>query len=127
MTKNGGEIEDKFLKEYRENWLPLLKTNGEFDAQKIENEFRDLLFVAAQVSEIYDVLSGGLVSKPMYYADTIISLHNDEVQKAYDNGYEDALEDYDILVMEKALEEVKSGNMNSFNTVEDLLKDLNED
>ena len=71
-----------FNKQWKENyvntWRSLLQTNNEWDKNKIKNELHDLVFVLDQISKIYCELINGLLSKPMYYADTIISLNNDE-------------------------------------------------
>lgn len=81
------------FKEHWDIWEPLLKTNGKWDEKKIKAEMHDLLFIFSQVSEVYSTLTGGLLGKTTYYADTIIGLHNDEVNKAYHNGYADAEEE----------------------------------
>ncbi len=54
-------------------WIPLMKTNGEWDEQKIKNELHDLVFVVNQVPLIYEAISKGKLSKHNYYASTIIS------------------------------------------------------
>ena len=86
-------IIDEQAEDYETNWKPLLMTDGVFDEVKIRNEMTDLIFVYSQVSKVYMVLTGGNLSKPMYFADVIISLHNDEIQKSYDEGYRDAADE----------------------------------
>jgi hypothetical protein len=54
-------------------WLPLMKTNGEWDEQKIKNELHDLVFCVKQIGKIYSHITGGMLSKPTYYASTIIA------------------------------------------------------
>ena len=77
-------------KDYEENWKPLLMTDGVFDSVKIKNEMTDLIFIFNQVSKVYDRITGGLLSKPNYYADTIIEQYEDQITKAYESGYSDA-------------------------------------
>lgn len=74
--------------EVEEYWLPLLKTDGEWDEQKIKNELHDLVFVLKQVSEVYEHITGGKLSKPMYYAEVIIAQHDDALTKAEEDGFQ---------------------------------------
>lgn len=89
----GRDMDSATIKEYEETWLPLLKTNGKFDAEKIKNEFTDLIFVFNQVSKVYMALTGCNLSKPNYYANTIIDFHKEEISKAYHDGYTDGYEE----------------------------------
>ncbi len=41
-------------------------------------------------------ITGGNLSKPSYYASAVIALYNDQMQEAYDHGYEDAKEDFGV-------------------------------
>lgn len=88
---------NKFNKEwdndYEEFWKPLLQTDGKWDEQKIKNEMHDLCCVLDQVSEVYCHITGGLLSKPMYYADVIKAKYDDQITEAYEEGYQDALDD----------------------------------
>lgn len=79
----------KWNKGWKEFWMPLLTTNGAFDEEKIKNEMHDLVFIYEQVGKVYCELTGNLLSKPMHYAETIIDLHNEEVNKSYDEGFDE--------------------------------------
>ena len=83
------ELKKQAEQDFEEIWKPLLLTDGVLDMEKVKNEMMDLIFVYKQVAEVYSELTGGLLSKPMYYAGTIIGKHQDEVQDAYDDGYAD--------------------------------------
>ena len=48
-----------------------------YDERKIKNELHDLDFVVDQIGKIYCELTGGLLSKPMYHAETILEEHNE--------------------------------------------------
>jgi len=72
-------------KAWQETWRPLLFTDGKLDEAKIENEMHDLVFVLRQVSEVYEHITGGKLSKEMYFADTIIAEHNSVIDKAVDS------------------------------------------
>jgi hypothetical protein len=71
-------------------WLPLLKTDGQWDEQKIRNEMHDLVFIYEQISEVYGCITGGRLSKPMYYARVI----TDEVERRLT----EALEPYETAI-----------------------------
>lgn len=78
--------------EWNELWKPLLLTNGEFDETKIKNEMHDLVFIFNQVSEVYMYITGGLLSKPMYYASVIKQKFDDAVNEAAEEQTSEELE-----------------------------------
>lgn len=77
---------------FEEYWKPLLQTDGGWDEAKIKNEMHDLAFVAEQVSEVYLHITGGQLSKPMYYADGVIHAHDNEVARAVEEAVGDCKE-----------------------------------
>lgn len=68
---------------WNEYWKPLLLTDGKLDEEKINNEMHDLVFVLTQVSEVYQAVTGGRLSKETYFADTVIAEYNEQIQAAY--------------------------------------------
>ena len=84
------EITKETKESWEKTWKPLLYTNGTLDIKKIEQEMSDLIFIYKQVGYVYCKLTGNKLSKPMYYADIIISEHERECEEAYNSGYEDA-------------------------------------
>lgn len=82
--------------EYKEIWLPNLLTKGKPDMKKIKNEIMDLTFVLDQVGKVYCEITGNKLSYPNYFADTVISVYQDEISKSYDEGYADCKEDNNI-------------------------------
>jgi hypothetical protein len=85
--------EKQWEDDWKKIWRPSLLTDGKLDEQKIKNEMHDLVFIYKQVGEVYKSLTGGMLSKPMYYAQTIIQLHEERIQQAYDEGLQEAQED----------------------------------
>ena len=77
--------------EWEEYWKPLLYTNKKLDIDKIKNEMMDLIFIYQQVAEVYCHITGGLLSKPNYYAKTIIDEYDNQINKAYEEGIKDKL------------------------------------
>ena len=73
-------MKDNWNKEWREFWKPLLLTKGKFDEKKIKAEMHDLVFIYEQVGEVYCYITGNKLSKPMYYAKTIIDEFETEVE-----------------------------------------------
>ena len=103
------KIEEETQEDWEEIWKPLLYTNGKLDIKKIEKEMHDLIFVFEQVGKVYSSLTGGTLSKPMYYAEGIIQLHEDAITEAYDEGYADAKEELSQLLQESGEVEYERG------------------
>lgn len=80
-----------------ENWLPLLKTDGQWDEQKIRNELHDLVFIYHQVDEVYEHITNGKLSKPMYYADVIKQQFDEAINDAVKDAMADRLEEVGFL------------------------------
>ena len=89
--------DQKWEKSWGETWEPLLYTDNELDITKIKNEMHDLWFIMMQVSEVYAHITGGLLSKENYYADSIISRYEEMWQEAYQSGYDDCLEEHEVV------------------------------
>ena len=83
-------------KEWKTFWKPLLLVSGKFNEKKIKNEIHDLAFVYKQVGKVYCVVTGNKLSKPMYYANTIIAEYEEQINNSYDQGYNDAIKDFKI-------------------------------
>lgn len=90
--KTEEELNKETERDYESIWKPLLQTNGKWDDKKIRNEMLDLIFVLNQVSEVYCSLTGGKLSKPMYYAKTIIDAYEDQLQEDLQNYKEDIID-----------------------------------
>jgi hypothetical protein len=89
---------DKETKESIEYWIKLMKTKGKWDDKKIRAELHDLIFIFHQVSEVYCHITGGMLSKPMYYAKTITDSHDACVDEAYAEGRAELLNELRTLV-----------------------------
>lgn len=87
------DVEKEAEREWKRIWKPLLYTKGKLDIKKIKNEMMDLIFIYVQVGKVYCELTGHRLSKPMYYAGTIIAEHQREYEEAYERGYQDAKEE----------------------------------
>lgn len=88
--------DEQWEKAWKETWQPLLyTTDGELDEQKIENEMHDLVFVLHQVSEVYEHITGGKLSKEMYFASTIIAEHEKQIEQAVGEALDEMDADLD--------------------------------
>jgi hypothetical protein len=60
-------------KDWIEFWLPIVSgDDGEPDIEKIKRELADFHFVMKEVSKVYCHITGGLLSKVNYRAETVI-------------------------------------------------------
>jgi hypothetical protein len=89
------EIEKEWKESWNEIWLPAILTKGKPDLKKIKKEMYDLWFIYRQVGKVYCELTGNKLSKPMYYAETIIQEHENQCNESYENGYTDAQEEFE--------------------------------
>lgn len=88
-------------------WKELLQTNGKWSENKIRNEMHDLVFVMEQVGKVYMAITGGKLSKPMYYASTIIQEHEEACNQAVNDYRDMLLDDCKDMTKEEIIEYVK--------------------
>jgi hypothetical protein len=89
-------------------WKDLLQTNGKWSERKIRNEMHDLAFVMENVGKVYMALTGEKLSKPMYYAETIITAHEDACMEAVNQYRDMLLDDCKDMTKEEIIEYVKN-------------------
>lgn len=90
MDKEAMDI--KTQQDLEEIWLPLLKTNGQWDEQKIRAELGDLVFCFNQIADVYDYITDGKLSRQTYYADVIKAEFDDAVNRAVEERLADERE-----------------------------------
>ena len=90
---NKTKIEKEWKKSWEEIWKPAMQTKGQWNERKIKAEIHDLWFIFRQVSAVYCEITGNTLSKPMYYADTIIDEYNDQLNSSYESGFDDGYEE----------------------------------
>lgn len=71
----------------------ILNENGEVDIEQLKKELADFHHMMEQIPVIYMRMTGGMLSKTGYWAEQILSLNNQEIDKAYQSGYDDGQED----------------------------------
>ena len=90
-------------KEIIQFWKPLIYTNGKIDEKKVMNELADFYFIMKEVPKVYLEITGGLLSKLKYPAETVLSeFHEKFLDK------EITKDDVEMMVEEsKTLDELK--------------------
>lgn len=88
-------------------WKPFLQTKGKWSERKIRNEMSDLVFVYEQVAKVYVAVTGGMLSKPMYYAESIITAHEDAIQAAVEDFKDTMLDDIKDMSKEEIIQYLK--------------------
>ena len=81
------EVEDN----WREFWMPIVAPNGVVNIQQVKRELFDFSVVMRNVSEVYDELTGGMISKPNTRSSAVIAAHNDYLERCREDN--DAIPD----------------------------------
>lgn len=77
---------------YNDFWKDIIEDKyGNIDIEQLKKELCDYEFMLSEVPKVYYNVTNGLLSKPLYYADTIINCYNDYIMKYY--THKDDLED----------------------------------
>lgn len=56
-----------------EEWKKIVYTDGKLDEEKVKKELMDYGFILEQVPKVYSAVTGGMLSKPNYFADVVIA------------------------------------------------------
>ncbi len=75
---------------WREFWFPVLQCEALYCVQQELFDYHGLIIA---VSEVYDNVTGGLISKPNTAPFEVINAASDLVDKAYGAGYDAGVED----------------------------------
>lgn len=86
------------IKNYKQTWDKRWKSictnpDGSLNLDQIMRELHDYYFMLEEVPKVYCEVTGGLLSKPNYYADSVISAFEDEVEKRIKQRKEDEIRD----------------------------------
>jgi hypothetical protein len=101
--KSAQEIFDEF-------WKPLVTDgNGCFIPEAVKNELADYYFIMDQVPKVYSHVTGGNLSYPNYYADSVI----EEADRYVDNTVQFYIQDLyetiqDCSSLDEALEIIRN-------------------
>jgi len=59
----------------------IMNTDGSVNLDQVKRELHDFAFMMGEVSHVYSHVTGGILSKPNYYASSVIGVHDDYVEK----------------------------------------------
>ena len=82
---------------YNEFWKEIVEKNGELDLNQIKKELSDYSFILDQLPKIYCHVTGGLLSKHMYFAGTIIQVFEERQSELFEDLLKDELEGKQLL------------------------------
>lgn len=78
--------QDDLLEKSWEFWKPIIyKNDGTLDIEAVKKELCDFYFMLEEVPKVYCHITGNKLSKPLYFAHTIIS----EADQYYEDLYSD--------------------------------------
>ena len=79
---------------YNEFWKEIVENpDGSLNKEQIMKELADFSVLINSLSMLYSSITGGRVSKPMTNASVVFQLFEEELEEAYNRGYEDATDD----------------------------------
>lgn len=95
----------EYEKTYDESWKEIIENeDGTLNLDQIKRELHDYWIVMGEVSEVYDDVTGGQVSKPNARASAVISAANESTQEWLDDRMAEWVKDI-IEVFENADED----------------------
>lgn len=69
--------------EARAFWKDIIYKDGKLDEEQVMKELEDFYFVMHEYPKVVDHITGGKMSKCMYYADDIIALADEHYQEMF--------------------------------------------
>lgn len=76
---------------YEEFWKRLVENeDGTLNKDAVMRELHDFHFMIEEVPKVYEVVTGGMLSKPNYHARGVIQAFEEYVERLVDEAFEDA-------------------------------------
>jgi hypothetical protein len=82
IEKATGRTPD-MTKDSNEFWKDIIYKEGKLDEEQVLKELADFYFMIDQVPKVYCAITGSQLSKPLYFADTVITKFEDWLQDNY--------------------------------------------
>lgn len=96
----------------KKDWKEIVYKNGKLDEKQVFKELHDFGIMLEEVPKVYCEITGGLLSKPLYNAETVIAEFN---EKNYDKKItQDDVKD--MLDNCRTLEELQTELRDYFNS-----------
>lgn len=94
LTKARAEAEEEVVspeveKDYQEFWKFIVEKDGKVDMKQVKKELYDWHFAMGEVAKVYCEVTGGLLSKPMYYAEGVIDAYRTSLERLQEDWEED--------------------------------------
>jgi|SRR5665213_224233 len=70
-------------------WKDIVVKDGELDVAQVKLELEDYHQILENVPKVYDMVTGGLLSKPNYEAEVVIAAFNDYVEREREQAFEE--------------------------------------
>ncbi len=92
--------DDKVEQVYQDFWKEIIcDNNGNIDIEQVKKELCDYYKILQEVPKVYCEITGGLLSKPLYDAETVLQVFRDRyASKAWAVDY--LLEDWNLITAE---------------------------
>lgn len=96
---------------YNDFWKGIIENDRKINKEQLKKELCDFYFINQEVSKVYSHVTKGTLSKPLYSADTVISLYDEIMEENYidkqitEDDLKDMIERCDTK--EKLVEELK--------------------
>jgi hypothetical protein len=74
-----------------EFWAPIVMKDGVLDVEQVKKELTDWYYVMGQVPKVYCAVTGDLLSKVMYDADTVITAFEDYLTRQIDDAVQERM------------------------------------
>ncbi len=72
-------------KVWNEFWRDIVMPDGVLDLEQVKKELYDWRNAMREVSKVYDEITGGLLSKPNYEAETVLSVYRDRQREEFED------------------------------------------
>jgi len=83
----GNNEVEKLFKEW---WALIVMPNGEWDLEQVKKELYDYAILMGNVSEVYDHITGGAISKPNTKPEVVIAVADDLVTQMIEEAIKEA-------------------------------------
>lgn len=90
---------------YEEFWKPIVENpDGTLNVEQVKQELRDFHYIMDQAKKVNYHVSGGRMSYPHYDGEAVISLYDEEIERAYEQAREDFQRDAEEAEKQGAME-----------------------
>lgn len=86
-----------YVKDYESHWKSIVEnTDGSINKEQVMKELSDFSMLIEHLSTLYCLATGNKVSYPTVKAEVVYGIFEEELQEAYETGYNDAKDDFGV-------------------------------